>query len=121
MLTINGNDITITRGDSTPAPGLIVPILNADGTPYALQENESVAIQVRKHHVTGNGTEPAVIFDGTVTVNSDSQPVWYISATDTNILAGDYCWDAQISFANGDICTYAGGRLTILPEVTIEE
>ena len=121
MLTINGNDITITRGDSTPAPGLIVPILNADGTPYALQLYDDVAIQVRKKHVTGNGPEPTVIFDGNVLRNDDSQPVWYISTNDTNILAGDYCWDAQITFANGDICTYAGGRLTILPEVTIEE
>ena len=120
MLSINDNDITITRGDSTPAPGLIVPILKEDGTPYALQENDTVAIQVRKQHVTGSN-QPPVIFDGTVTVNSDSQPVWYISTADTNIQAGDYCWDAQITFANGDIYTYAGGRLTILPEVTIEE
>lgn len=121
MLQIVGNDITLTRGDSTPLPGLIVPIYTDEKrtTLYEVQDGDSVIIQVRERPVTGSGAEPAVIIDGTVTINADHQPVWYISSSDSTVPARIYSWDAQITLANGDVCTFTSGTLTILGENSI--
>jgi hypothetical protein len=119
MLQISGNNITITRGDSTPSPGLLVPIYSDGDTPYEVQSGDSVAIQVRETPVTGFGSTPSIVFEGDVFINGEHQPVWYISSDDTTIPARSYSWDAQITLANGDVCTYSSGTLTILPENTI--
>lgn len=121
MLEINGNNITLTRGDSTPSPGLIVPIYTDEKrtTLYEVQDGDSVIIQVRERPVIGSGAAPTVIIDGTVTINADHQPVWYISASDSTIPARIYSWDAQITLANGDVCTFTSGTLTILGEYSI--
>jgi len=123
MLEINGNNITLTRGDSTPSPGLLVPIYtNAERTTaYEVQSGDSVILQVRTMPVTGIGTEPEVVIDGNVTINGEGQPVWYISSEDSTIPATTYTWDAQITLANGDVQTYTKGTLTIEGENAIPE
>ena len=56
MLTIKGNDIHLTQGDSAI---LNVEITNDDGTPYAIKEGDSLTITVK----ATNGTK---IFSKTV-------------------------------------------------------
>ena len=123
MLQIEGNNITLTRGDSTPSPGLLVPIYtNSERTTaYEVQSGDSVIIQVRKMPVTGIGSEPEVVIDGDVTINGDHQPVWYISSEDSTIPARTYTWDAQITLENGDVQTFTSGTLTIIGENSIPE
>ena len=123
MLQIEGNNITLTRGDSTPSPGLLVPIYtNSERTTaYEVQSGDSVIIQVRKTPVTGIGSEPEVVIDGDVTINGDHQPVWYISSEDSTIPARTYTWDAQITLENGDVQTFTSGTLTIIGENSIPE
>ena len=123
MLQIDGNNITLTRGDSTPSPGLLVPIYtNSERTTaYEVQSGDSVIIQVRKTPVTGIGSEPEVVIDGDVTINGDHQPVWYISSEDSTIPARTYTWDAQITLENGDVQTFTSGTLTIIGENSIPE
>ena len=123
MLQIEGNNITLTRGDSTPSPGLLVPIYtnSARTTAYEVQSGDSVIIQVRKTPVTGIGSEPEVVIDGDVTINGDHQPVWYISSEDSTIPARTYTWDAQITLENGDVQTFTSGTLTIIGENSIPE
>lgn len=123
MLQIEGNNITLTRGDSTPSPGLLVPIYtNSERTTaYEVQSGDSVIIQVRKTPVTGIGSEPEVVIDGDVTINGDHQPVWYISSEDSTIPARTYTWDAQITLENGDVQTFTSGTLTIIGENSISE
>ena len=123
MLDIDGNNIKLTRGDSTPSPGLLVPIYtNAERTTaYEVQSGDSVILQVREKPVTGIGAEPKVVIDGNVTINNDGQPVWYISSTDSTIPAKTYSWDAQITLENGDVQTFTSGTLTILGEDSIPE
>lgn len=123
MLQISGNDITLTRGDSFPSPGLIVPLYtNAERTtPYQVQSGDSVILQVRQMPVTGIGAEPEVVIDGSITINNDGQPVWYVSSEDSTIPAMTYSWDAQITLENGDVQTFTKGTLTILGENAIPE
>lgn len=118
MLDIQGNNISITRGDSTPTPGLVVPIYQGDA-PYEVADGDTVTIQVRTAPYNGLGEVPEIVFTGDVTINADRQPVWYISSADTTIPARTYSWDAQIVLANGDVCTYTKGMLTIMSETTI--
>ena len=120
MLDIQGNNIIITRGDSTPTPGLVVPIFQGD-EPYEVADGDTVTIQVRTAPYNGIGEVPEIVFTGDVTINADHQPVWYISSADTTIPARAYTWDAQIVLANGDVCTYTKGMLTIMSETTIIE
>lgn len=123
MLEIDGNNIKLTRGDSTPSPGLLVPIYtNAERTTaYEVQSGDSVIIQVRERPVTGIGEAPEVVINGQVAINEDHQPVWYISPTDSTIPARTYSWDAQITLENGDVQTFTSGTLTILGEDSIPE
>lgn len=115
MLEINGTNIALTRGNSAY---ISVPVLNADGTPYEPQSGDRVALQVRTTPVTGIGATPPVVINGSIDFDQDGVPLWYISPTDSTIPAMTYSWDAELTFANGDVCTYTTGLLTIMPENT---
>lgn len=118
MLAINGTNITLTRGDSAY---ITVPVLNADGTAYEPQDGDKVALQVREKPITGIGSDPDVVINGDIAFNIQGVPLWHISTNDSTIPAMTYSWDVEIQLANGDVCTYNNGTLTIVPEDTIVE
>lgn len=118
MLQINGTAINLTRGDSAY---IVLPVLTACGKPYILQEGDEVALQVRNATISNSETLHDVIIEGDISLNSEGVPVWHISAEDSTINAQTYAWDVEIRMANGDVCTYNNGTLTIMPEVTLIE
>ena len=87
MLTIKGNDIHLTKGDSAY---LNVEITNDDGTPYAIKEGDSLTITVK----ATNGTK---IFSKTVQAYESI----IIEPQDTiDVGVGRYKYDIQLDTEN---------------------
>ena len=87
MLTIKGNDIHLTQGDSAI---LNVEITNDDGTPYAIKEGDSLTITVK----ATNGTK---IFSKTVQAYESI----IIEPKDTvDAGVGRYKYDIQLNTEN---------------------
>ena len=87
MLTIKGNDIHLTKGDSAY---LNVEITNDDGTPYAIKEGDSLTITVK----ATNGTK---IFSKTVQAYESI----IIEPKDTvDAGVGRYKYDIQLNTEN---------------------
>ena len=87
MLTIKGNEIHLTQGDSAI---LNVEITNDDGTPYAIKEGDSLTITVK----ATNGTK---IFSKTVQAYESI----IIEPKDTaDVGVGRYKYDIQLDTEN---------------------
>ena len=87
MLTIKGNDIHLTKGDSAY---LNVEITNDDGTPYAIKEGDTLTITVK----ATNGTK---IFSKTVQAYESI----IIEPKDTiDAGVGRYKYDIQLNTEN---------------------
>ena len=87
MLTIKGNEIHLTQGDSAY---LNVEITNDDGTPYAIKEGDSLTITVK----ATNGTK---IFSKTVQAYESI----IIEPQDTiDVGVGRYKYDIQLNTEN---------------------
>lgn len=88
MFTIKDNIIKLTRGDSGTFEILIT---DSDGQPYELQEGDVVDFTVKNFVI---GEQPLIQKQGTAV-----QLHW----EDTKDLPfGNYLFDVQITFANGD-------------------
>ena len=87
MLTIKGNDIHLTKGDSAY---LNVEITNDDGTPYAIKEGDTLTMTVK----ATNGTK---IFSKTVQAYESI----IIEPKDTaDVGVGRYKYDIQLNTEN---------------------
>ena len=87
MLTIKGNEIHLTQGDSAY---LNVEITNDDGTPYAIKEGDSLTMTVK----STNGTK---IFSKT----GQAYESIIIEPQDTiNVGVGRYKYDIQLNTEN---------------------
>ena len=87
MLTIKGNEIHLTQGDSAY---LNVEITNDDGTPYAIKEGDTLTMTVK----ATNGTK---IFSKTVQAYESI----IIEPQDTiNVGVGRYKYDIQLNTEN---------------------
>lgn len=115
MLKIDGTTIRLTRGDSA---WISIPIQTEAGEAYTIAAGDTLALHVRSEPVTGRGTDPILYFTGVFAADDDGVPLWHIMPAQSAIPVGSYVWDAQITLADGDVCTYAGGNLVIMPEVT---
>lgn len=112
-------DIQITRGDGIT---LILPIFeNNNGTisTYTPDPSDVFDLQVRERPVRTATDIPALIFQGSVSVNADDQLEWTISAADTTQNCGHYYWDCQIKQTGKPPFTFYQGWFDILPEGTI--
>lgn len=119
MLSITGTTISLTRGDSAY---ISFPILQSDGeTPYEVQEDDVVSLQVRSDVVTGSeSTEPELIIDGNIVIEN-GVPVWKLTPDETTIPVGKYKYDVQIVLGDsGDVVTYNSGTFKITSEVTLK-
>lgn len=110
------NDIFMTRGDD----GYIaLPIFNADGSEYTVSNSDTVAAAVKAVLITSTAnTTAATVIAGTVSV-SDGLATWHIDSTDSDVDAGTYFWDAQITTGDGDVFTVYSGKFTIVGEVVV--
>ena len=87
MLTIKGNDIHLTKGDSAY---LNVEITNDDGTPYAIKEGDTLTMTVK----ATNGTK---IFSKTVQAYESI----ILEPKDTaEVGVGRYKYDIQLNTEN---------------------
>lgn len=123
MLKINAksNLIALTRGDSCYVQ---LQIINPDGEPHQLQENEVVSCFFRTAPNTGQ-----LIFRGTIMRNVSTEisddlgvVLLYIKPEDTRLQAvRKYFWDAQLSYTDSDdVFTFMSGTLKLTDEVTYD-
>ena len=117
MFSINGNVISLTRGDSA----YITLRINGGGeNAYKLESGDTVSCQVRP----GVNTDE-LLFDGTPQLEwkvGGTDILWHIRPQDTNDADPnmEYYWDAQLTLSNGDVFTFIpASRFKILDEVTL--
>lgn len=115
MVSINGTDITMTRGDT-----LVANVsMTRDGSAYTPQEGDVVLFAVKNTTMVGGGAnykdvEPIL---EKVIPNSTLQLV--LTPEDTKPFSfGDYVYDISITFADGSVDTFiTTSTLTLTPEV----
>ena len=116
MITIDETNISITRGDSAY---IQFNINDMSGNPITLQSTDIVRSQVRKKPNDGE-----LIFDGEIIRNDDEGTIiWHIKPENTKDEdVGNYYWDAQVEFPNGDIFTFIPvSKFRLMPEVTLDK
>ena len=104
--SIKGKRITLTRGDTLITK---VSISNADGTPYEMQEGDSLRFKMTD--IPGG---VALIVKE---IPSDTLTL-KIDPSDTNVLPfGEYFFDLQLTYANGNVETIlAEGQFDVTAE-----
>lgn len=113
MLKIIKTCISLTRGDSAY---IDFDITDKCGNPIPLTAEDNIRCQVRK---TANGGE--LLFEGVI--ERTNGICWHISPSDTaDAAVGEYVWDAQVEFSNGDVFSIIPvSPFIILSEVTENE
>ena len=113
MIEIRKYDISITRGD---AAYITFDLRTANGQTAVLTQYDIVRCQVRDRKVDGE-----LMFEGQVE-RDGNQFIWHIRPENTAGLEfGEYYWDAQVEYINGDIFTFIPvSRFVVLPEITLE-
>ena len=115
MVSINGTDITMTRGDT-----LIADVaMTRNGTAYTPETGDVILFAVKNTTMIGGGAnykddEPIL---EKVIPNSTQQLV--LNPEDTKPFNfGDYVYDISITFADGSVDTFiTTSTLTLTPEV----
>ena len=104
MLKILNNKIYLVRGDSG---AITVNVLNADGSTRVIQPGDEILMTVRATPTSG------ILFQKT-------GPEIVIEPADTaNLAFGTYCYDVQITLADGTVDTIIPkNEFIVLEEVT---
>lgn len=105
---VKGNTIIMTRGDTLKVK---VNLSNKDGTPYTPQEGDTIRFACKQDY----GEYPLLIRKE---VPTDTM-LLKLEPSDTKELSfGDYVYDIEITFANGDVDTFVDrGTLRLTEEV----
>ena len=112
MIKITGTTIMITRSDSA-----FVKFKFVDANNDIITFDGNVTVQVRS--ATNDDYNAGLLFTGDV-VKVDDIFIWGIKPEDTATADGDYFWDAQIEFDNGDTYTFVeASKFKVKPEVTL--
>lgn len=109
MLTIYGNDIHLTRGDTAY---IFVPITFTDGSAYTMQDGDKLEFSAKKYI-----SADAYIIHKEIS----SDGVFKLEPSDTASLDyGKYVYDVQLTKANGDVHTViTPSRFYVEEEVTV--
>lgn len=95
MIEVTNDFIAITRGDD----GVIdVSIVQDGGVPYTMQEGDKLELTVR---ALPTPDSPILIHK----TSESGKPVIALSSADTDIEAGSYSADIQLTMADGCVCT----------------
>lgn len=119
MLTINGNNMTLTSGDTltltisifrkvAPVP----PATEPTTEPYIPTEDDVIRFAVSKSYKGDAGYSlkfSKVIPNDTLTFTCTSE--------ETSLPIGSYNYDIEITFADGCVDTFLSGKLNIIGEV----
>ena len=99
MYKVDGNSIMLTRGDSFYAE---VGIYDAEGQAYEVQSGDVIKFGLK--HSTKEST---CLIKKTI---DNNDLILYLSPEDTKELPfGNYVYDIEITFANGDVDTFING------------
>lgn len=110
--SINGTTIILTRGDSFSAQ---VTIYDSEGNLYSPTNDDEVRFKVVKSYPARHGSANALIEK----VLDNNTLMLELDPADTEDLKfGDYKYDIQITFGNGDVDTFISkATLRITEEV----
>ena len=107
MFCIQGTKIELTKGDSFYCQ---VEVYEHEGEAYEPQESDSIRFAVKKNYAS---TTPVIVKP----VPTDTL-IFHLDPSDTKDLAvGNYVYDVEITFADGDVDTFIKGIFTLTPEV----
>lgn len=116
MYSITGTTIRLTRGDTLVVD---VGIKNPDGTAYEVQSGDSIRFALKRALMTG-GNKDFADKDPIITKAIPTNTLTLaLAPTDTEDLAfGKYKYDIEITFANGQVCTFIpDADFIITPEI----
>lgn len=107
MLKIDGTNITLTRGDT-----LVLTVgMKKNGQPYVLQEGDKVRFAVSIGHKGDAG------YKLIQAVDVDSEMNVTMSSADTEKLTKPmYCFDVELTYADGTVDTFISGNLFMVGE-----
>ena len=106
MYSIKGNAITLTRGDSFYCQ----IALKKDGEAYTPQEGDVIRFAMKKNYWDAEAVIEKIVPNDTMLLA--------LTPADTAIDIGNYEYDIEITFANGDVDTFINRQLfSIVPEV----
>lgn len=106
MQSINGKKITLTKGDTLKAT---VSIVDSTGQAYTPQEGDVVRFAMKQDY-----NDQTVLV--TKTIPNDTLLLTLASADTHSLTAGDYVYDIQITYANGDVDTFIDRGTIVLTE-----
>lgn len=110
MLSIIGNNITLTRGDTLT---LTVTLTNMDGDPYEPENGDSIRFAVSTGYLSG----PFYTLHFEQTIPTDTL-TFTMPATETGKLEyREYNYDIEITHNDGCVDTVISGKLNITGEV----
>jgi len=109
MYTIDGNNITLTRGDT-----LYVQInLTKDGEPYVPQEGDTIRFAMKK---TYKDPDSEVLINKQVPIDT---LILTIDPDDTKELtmSRSYVYDLELTTSIGEVYTFIAGKFKLTEEV----
>ena len=110
MVDINGNTITITRGDTLDAT---LAIFTGDGTPYEPQERDVIRFALKRKYADRNTVLLKDIPVDTLRLRLESEETKLLRAA-----WAPYVYDIQLTAADGTVDTFIDrGRLIVTEEV----
>lgn len=115
MFRIDGTKISLTRGDTLR----VQILLTKDGEEYIPSGNDQVRFALKRPNMNANRT---AYRDNTPLILKSipiSSMILTLNPEDTsNLCFGDYVYDIEMTFANGDVDTFIPNAVfKILPEV----
>ena len=106
MFIIKGTQITLTKGDSFYCE----ISLKRDGEAFTPAEGDVIRFCMKKNYWDAEAVIEKVVPNDTM--------ILYLAPEDTSIDYGNYVYDLEITFANGDKDTFINrGVFIIVPEV----
>lgn len=114
MVKINNNKITMTRGDTLSTTVTIT----VDGEEYTPQTGDTVRFAMKHDDMTVDKTaytdSEALLIKN---IPIDTMLLKLDSADTKPFDFGNYVYDIEITFANGDVDTFISSTLVLKPEV----
>lgn len=107
MYSINGNDITLTRGDSM----FVDLTLTKDGEAFTPEEGSSIRFAMKKKYTDADSTALVInipIDTLRLAVEPDDTKSYQMGKT--------YVYDIQYTDASGNVDTFISGTLTLTEE-----
>ena len=120
MLKISKSRISITRGDSAY---IEIFVNNQDGTPYVLEDGDTVQCQIRTRANDGELLVDASLDNGKLYIDESDTIIWHIVPADTRELdIGSYRYDVQLVTGSEDVYTFIeNATFNVTDEVTFDE